>query len=1251
MKVAIEQVKRFVSRIGRGLGLAVVVLSLMSNQTAVAQTPSAGPPETPIRFETIGVKDGLSQSTVWAILQDAHGFMWFGTDDGLNRFDGYAFEVFRHDADDPTSLRSNSVRSLYQDRQGNLWVGTVDGLDRFEADTQSFVHYHDTPRGPEDSFGNSVLALLEDSRGDFWIGTQSYGLSRLDPESGRFFHYFHDASNPFSLSQDTVTAIVEGSNGELWVGTADGLNRFDPETGRFSHYFHDPDDENTISSNQINSLYKDSEGIVWVATADGGLNRFDPEREQFFRFPPHDGTADSLSSNTTNAIWEDSAGNLWIGTRQGLDLLDRQDLTFTHFRHDPADPQSISNNNILSVYQDRSGVLWVGTVGGGLSKYSPYANKFAIYQHNPSNPNSLSNDQVYAIYEDRRGGLWVGTRDGGLNRIDRDTGEVRVFQHDPIDRTTISSNDVRAILEDRYGMIWVGTNGGGLNRLNPAIGYFVHFRHNPNIPQSISDDTITVLFEDSRGNLWIGTRYGGLNLYNRSSATFTHFHHDPNDATTISSNYVQAIWEDNTGQIWVGTAGGLNRMHPVSYRFRRYRYDPRNPNSLSSDNVVSIYQDTKGVLWIGTVLGGLNRFDWETDTFRHYTEKTGLANDTVYGILEDAEGYIWLSTNRGLSRLNPQTGVFRNYDLQDGLQGNEFNPGAYFRNQKGELFFGGVNGMNVFDPAQLTFNPNPPQVVVTAYKEFNQTIQHHITGGQSIELPHSVRFISFEFVALDYNAPAKNQYTYKLEGFDTDWVYAGTRRFVNYTNLEGGDYVFKVRGSNNDGVWNEVGVSIPIRVIPPFWQTWWFVGLVSISLGIVVWGGYYLRVKSVESLNRHLELQVRERTQEIERRRQVAEGLRGIIAILNSNRSLEESLDYFISQIVRLVEAQGAILFEQDDAQDMRVMASNVSACPQGEIMSVPGWISEPVLADQPVSIPDLETYQSRLRARDKLPFTEYGALLAVPVSIESKVAGGLLLLFDGIYMFNDEIIKTAYMFADQAALAIANARLRAHAEEIAVAAERNRLARDLHDAVTQTLFATSIISDVLPRIWDRNPEEGKKRLMEVRDLTRGALAEMRTLLLELRPSALLDAPLGELLSQLCDAFRGRARIPVRFDGDDESPPLTPEAQVAFYRIAQEALNNVSKHARASQVMLTLSDDGQQVVMRITDDGIGFDASELRPDHFGLTFMRERAQSIGATCRIDSAPGQGTTVCLEWQRPDGHAPATEPRPAAEAQDD
>ncbi|HZW02804.1 MAG TPA: two-component regulator propeller domain-containing protein, partial [Anaerolineaceae bacterium] len=1054
----------------------------------------------------------------------------------------------------------------------------------------------------------------------------------------RFTHHRSNAAIPHSLSNNTVTALLETTRGELWVGTASGLNRFDPESGDFTRFLHDPEDPRTLSSNHITHLFEDRAGNLWVSTADGGINRFDWRDGIFHHLSPPDGSENTVGSNNVTAVLEDSTGNLWIATRQGLDRLDRQLFTFTHYHHDPADPTTITNNNVLSLYEDRSGVLWVGTTGGGVSKYSPFANKFTVFQHSPSNPNSLSNDQVYAIYEDREGIVWVGTRDGGLNRIDRRTGTVQAYRNDPSDRLTISSDDVRAILQDRNGTLWVGTAGGGLNRFNPETEIFTQYRHSPTYPHSISDDTITVLFQDSQGNVWVGTRDGGLNLFNRLSGTFTRFMHDPVDAASLSNNHVQAIWEDNTGYIWVGTAGGLNRMHPVSFRFKRYQYDPRNPNSLSSDNVASIYQDSNGVLWVGTVLGGLNRLDWETDTFRHFTEKSGLANDTVYGILEDAGGHLWLSTNKGLSRLDTQTGAFRNYDLQDGLQSNEFNPGANFRNEQGELFFGGVNGMNVFDPAQLAFNPNPPAVVITAYKEFNQTVQHHITGGPAIELPYSVRFISFEFVALDYNAPDKNQYAYKLEGFDTDWVRAGTRRYVNYTNLKGGDYVFRVRGSNNDGVWNEEGVSIPIRVIPPFWQTWWFIGLVGVGLGVVVWGGYYLRVKSVESLNRHLERQVRERTQEIERRRQVAEGLRDIIAILNSNRPLEESLDFVISQIVRLMGAQAAVLFEQDESKDLRVTASNLSSCPApGESVFIPNWITDRVLTEQAVIVPDLELQQRRLRTGARLPFADCAALLAVPVSIEARTAGGLLLLFNEPQIFSDETLKTGYMFADQAALAIANARLRAHAEEIAVAAERNRLARDLHDAVTQTLFATSIIADVLPRIWDRNPEEGKKRLLEVRELTRGALAEMRTLLLELRPSALLDAPLGELLNQLCDAFRGRSRVAVKFDGDDEAPRLEPDAQVVFYRIAQEALNNIAKHARASQVTVSLRDDGQRVALQIIDDGVGFDPAASRPDHFGLTFMRERAQVIGAACQIESAPERGTVVSLEWQRPDGRS--------------
>lgn len=1186
------------------------------------------------RFEAITVEDGLSQSTVWAILQDSRGFMWFGTEDGLNKYDGYTFTVYLHDMSTPTTISDSTVTKIFEDSQGRLWFGTASGLDRLDLETEAFIHYLNDPTNPHSLSGTSVSAIVEDAEGFLWVSTIDGGLNRMDPQTGAFNRYRHDPDNPDSLVSDAVTDLLMDPNGGLWIGTYEGLDYLNPQTGRFRHFPSETNTSNSLSDAHIWALEMDRYGFLWVGTESGGLNRLNPRDGTVRRFENRPNNPYTLASNYVRSIFEDQAGNLWVGGRYGLHLYNRIDDYFTRYQHDPNDLQSLTNDYVISFFQDRSGVLWIGTFGGGISKYAQANERFTLYQHRPNIPNSLSNDLVYAIHEDREGAVWVGTMDGGLNRMDPEAGTFYAYQSLPYDYTTLGSNDVRTIFEDRRGTLWIGTYGGGLNRFNRESGRFRRFKHDSNRASSLADDRVMVLYEDRRGNFWVGTRGGGLDRMNREAGTFVHYPPSPQDPNGLSGDFVRAIHEDRSGNLWVGTYNGLNVMDPETGKFRRFLHDPDNPQTLSNNRVLTIAETPDGILWIGTLLGGLNRFDPATETFRHYTIRHGLPSDTVYGILVDDTGSLWMSTNRGLSRFSPDTETFRNYDRRDGLQSYEFSAGAYHQNRSGQMYFGGVQGFNVFDPNLLQNNPIPPPVIITAFKKFNQTDRKDLTGEQEITLSYQDNFISFEFAALDYTAPEKNQYAYKLEGFDKDWVYAGTRRYASYTNLRGGNYVFRVIGSNQDGVWNETGATVHIHVIPPIWQNAWFIGATILLLASASFGAYRLRVMGIERQNLLLEAQVRERTREIERRREIAEGLREILSILNSNRPLEESLECIIRQVERLMDANVVIIFRCIEPNRPLVYASNLAdhaPVDRPALVTVPMWIAQPLLLGQRLVLTNPNELQPFPPGPDEDSMSNYGALLAVPLMTSDQVDGGLVMIFDQPRPFSEEYIQMALSFADHAALAIANSQLRAQAEEIAVSAERSRLARDLHDAVTQTLFATSLTAEVLPRLWERNPEIGKQKLAEIRELTRGALAEMRTLLMELRPTALEDVPLPDLLQQLCEAFTGRARVPVHLE-TDRDVTLPSGVKIGFYRIAQEALNNIQKHARANQVFLTFKGAEEGAVLSICDDGTGFDTSHSLPDHFGLGIMEERAQSVGAQYQIESTPGQGTRITVTWKR-------------------
>ena len=821
-----------------------------------------------IKFEHISLEHGLSQNSVNCILQDSKGFMWFGTQDGLNRYDGYRFIVYKHYLLDSTSLSDNFVLSIHEDKWGMLWIGTKGGgLNKFNPVNEKWTYYYHDPEDTTSLSNNFVNTIFEDRTNVLWIGTDGGGLNAFDRETDQIRHYKHHPNDPNSLSNDYVRSIYEDRRGVLWVGTDDGLNRYDRENEKFGHYQKDPDNPSSLSNNFVRSIYEDRTGVIWIGT-DDGLDRFNEEREEFVHYQHDLDNPSSLSNNYVRSIYEDQNGDIWIGTDDGLNKFHREDGEFIHFKKDLNNPYSLSNNIIRSIFEDRSGILWIGTYGGGVNKFDRRKEKFTLYRRDPNNSNSLSSNMIWALCEDREGLLWIGT-DDGLDRYDRKKKECRHYRNNPDDFNSLSNNIVRSIYEDRWGALWIGT-AAGLNKLDRGKGQFTHYTHNPGDSKSLSNDYVRSIYEDRAGELWIGTD-DGLNRFDRENGKFIHYEHDPDDSSTLSNSIIRSIHEDGSGMLWVGTYGGLNEFNGENGTFVRYRHDPNNPHSISNDRV-SIYEDEAGVLWIGTLGGGLNRFDREKKQFTHYTEKEGLPNNSTYGILSDSRGDLWISTNNGLSKFNPQTETFRNYNVNDGLQSNEFNGGAYCKSRTGEMFFGGINGLTSFYPDSIRANSYIPQIVITDIQIFNRSVpigrgeekrsilKKSITETEEIELSYKDRVFSFEFAALHYASPDKNEYAYFMEGFEQEWNFVGNRRFATYTNLPPGNYVFKVKGSNNDGVWNEEGTSIRIKVKPPYWQTLWFRILIITFVLLLIATTYRLRTRAIKERNKQLEARIKERT-------------------------------------------------------------------------------------------------------------------------------------------------------------------------------------------------------------------------------------------------------------------------------------------------------------------------------------------------------------------------------------------------------
>ena len=861
--------------------ICFLLLGLCITLTAQAASPT-------LRFEQLSIEHGLSQNTVTSILQDSRGYLWLGTRDGLNRYDGYEFKVFRNDPQITGSISDNHIWSIFEDNNNTLWIGTSQGLNRYDHQRQSFSYFRHEASQNNSLSDDGVRTIYQDSSDTLWIGTNAGGLNRFDSKTQTFVAMRHQPTDPHSLSHNRVYSIVEDSKGNLWIGTGKGLNRLskkrpDKNQYHFDRFVHQPGKPGSLSHNRVRSVFEDSRGILWVATQKGGLNRYHPDSQTFDHFKHQQNNPNSISSNLVIAIKENSDGKLWLGTwGGGLNIFDPLTDQFVTIRQSGIHANSISSNLIYSLYQDKKGLFWVGTSGGGVNHFDGQTLRFSHFKHDATDPGSLSESNVRSILKDSKGTLWVGTRGSGLNRYNSQSGQFESFKHDKNKPNSLSAGQVYALFEDSTGALWLGTSTG-LSQYHPATQNFSHFKHQPSDPNSLSSNRIKAIAEDADGALWIATA-SGLNRLNRQTGQFKTFKHQPNNPNSLSNDLLTSVTVDSDNTLWVGTlGGGLNHYDPKSASFVHYRHQRDNANSLSHDRVFAIHQDKKGTLWIGTP-AGLNRFDAKTAQFNHYREKDGLASDAVLGILEDGNGFLWLSGNKGLSKFASDTAHFSSFDARDGLQSNEFNVTAAYQSADGELFFGGINGFNRFYGESIISDPHPPKVDFTNFLLSNQsvpirkqsilnqsadnrfTLDKTISALDEVTLTHKQNLVSLQFSALDFASPMKNRYAYQLEGWDDHWIYADAKqRQASYTKLHPGNYVFKVKASNKDGHWSEQPTAIKIHVLPPWWKTWQAYLLYVTVLFGSIYAFYRYRTQALVARANELEDKVTQRTATINR--------------------------------------------------------------------------------------------------------------------------------------------------------------------------------------------------------------------------------------------------------------------------------------------------------------------------------------------------------------------------------------------------
>ena len=818
----------------------LLLLLLFFCTALTAQEPSSPTPPPnlifrhiiPVQTETLGMVDSIHQ--------DAQGFMWFGGDNGLARYDGYNLKIYRHHENNPRSLSSNTVHHLLRTRSGQLWIATSAGLNRYNPTTDDFSRYNVASEAGD---SNDIRDMLEDRQGRLWLASTS-GFYHFNPEE-QTTQAIRDPNLPEDTQIERMAwAIAEDQQGLLWIGyNARGVTRFDPDNNRFHHYRHNPeaapDDDSGLTHNSARELFVDSHNRLWVGTLGGGLHRYDRASDRFVAVKHHIGE----KSDAVLDINEDQQGLIWLGDGTSLHIFNPDDNDYSRFRFSEANPSGPGNHVVRSIYRDINNDMWIGYFPSGVDMIDKRASVFNNYGHNPHNENSVADGGILTGFEDHQGNLWIGAG-FGLNYFERDTQTFTRFVHDPDDPTSISGSTVLSVLEDAQQTLWVGTWDRGLNRREKHSEVFIHYLPDAKKAGAIVGREAWDLLIDQEGTLWVITEEA-LNRYHPETDSFTSYLPKREQLNGDIKLYGRVLFEDSQQNLWVGGVHGLYIFDRAKNQFtKHYRQDEQDPTSLHHNFVWTVYEDSRQQLWIGTNGGGLHRLDRKTDKFIHYGITEGMVDQVVTGIEEDEQGYLWLSTLKGLSRFDPRDESFRHYDSNSGLSGNLFNRNTPTRLRSGELFFGNSKGFTIFRPQDLDVNPIQPPVVLTDFLVFNQPVaiseesplHKSINTTNHITLKHNQSVFSLEFAALNFRSPELNQYAYLLEGFDNDWNYVGTRRSATYTNLSPGTYVFRVKASNNDDVWNEAGATVTLHILPPLWRTWWAYALYALLItGLIYW--------------------------------------------------------------------------------------------------------------------------------------------------------------------------------------------------------------------------------------------------------------------------------------------------------------------------------------------------------------------------------------------------------------------------------
>ncbi|MBN1250489.1 MAG: hypothetical protein JXR51_12770 [Bacteroidales bacterium] len=807
--------------------------------------------QTDAKFERLTRNEGLSHNNVYSIMQDKYGFMWFGAQEGLNRYDGYNFKQFYSEPNNLNSSSSSNFGKIFEDSKGFIWLGTYrSGLDKYDPINRIFKHFDYDEKDTNSLSNSKIRGINEDKYGNIWIATSGGGLNKYNPLTDTFTHFLHSETNKNSISSNDLNCLFIDNTGNFWIATSKGVDFFDIKTNQFKHYVLGSESYDITRNISISSVIVDEKGIVWLGSSNGVFT-INPITNKINNYKQDISNPQSLGSNIINVIYEDSYGTIWIGTENGgLNKFIPEKNAFENYIFDIKNPYSISSNRIWSIYEDQSKILWIGTKGGGVNKLDLKRKKFEHLYYSTDKKTGLPHPSVSAIVGDSTNNIWIGTDGGGVCKYSEKEGITDRFYEKPFDKNSLSDDQIWSSFTDKKNRIWLGMHTGGLDCIISEKGKYIikKYINETNNPHSISNNQVNTIFEDNLGMLWIGTR-NGLNKLIDTIENVAPYFQRINDnftdtASSFSSNYITSIYQDHYNYMWIGTyTNGLNRLNPENGEIIKFENIANNNNSLSSNNIQTIFEDHYGNLWIGTG-SGLNKLNRKTNTFKRYFVKDGLPSNEIMAILEDNSGFLWISTSKGLSKFNPINDEMINFNISDGLYSDGFNWNSAYKNVDGKLFFGTNSGMVSFYPSEIQLNSFIPKIVITKFSIIKDDkwvsndmfISNYNDENNRIILSYENNIFSVEFAAMDFTNPNNNTFQYKIDGIDNNWIDYGNKRFIMVTNLKPGDYVLRIRGTNNDKTLNESGIALAISVKPPFWNSIWFY-LIIIVIGflIVIW--------------------------------------------------------------------------------------------------------------------------------------------------------------------------------------------------------------------------------------------------------------------------------------------------------------------------------------------------------------------------------------------------------------------------------